>query len=313
MSKKQQSGVPPRRVAANSPDGARIPVADLEQRYTFRRNRTLTGSLSSDVSSVNEDNAELKSHRVHAHHLRRHRRRALGALLGVIVVGLGLFYLLSQSIISFKLTAVSTQTFTESVYQQKVQAYLQGHPLERFRFSFNPQSLATYLQQHGAPEVSSIALLPQTDGFGRAQLAITFRKPAISWQTGGSRTYVDTNGNSFTQNNFAEPAVQVIDQTGIQTQNNQVLASARFLAFIGKVVGRMGDNGYAVNQVILPANTTRQIQVRITGVEYPVKFSVDRPVGEQAEDAARAIRYLAGKQITLEYLDVRVSGKAYYK
>jgi hypothetical protein len=44
-----------------------------------------------------------------------------------------------------------------------------------------------------------------------------------------------------------------------------------------------------------------------------VKFSVDRAVGEQAEDAARAVRYLDGKGMSPEYLDVRISGKAFYK
>jgi hypothetical protein len=42
-------------------------------------------------------------------------------------------------------------------------------------------------------------------------------------------------------------------------------------------------------------------------------MSVDRPAGEQAEDAMRAIKYLQSKGMTPAYIDVRVGGKAYYK
>src|SRR5438105_4266288 len=63
---------------------------------TFRRNRTLTGSVSSRIASVGETNADMKSARVHAHELTQ-KRRHLGALfLGVLIIALVLFGLISQ-------------------------------------------------------------------------------------------------------------------------------------------------------------------------------------------------------------------------
>lgn len=200
------------------------------------------------------------------------------------------------------------------MYELKIDDYLHKHPFERFRFALNTQALAAYMQAHDMPEVQAIAsTVEPTSVFANASIHLTFRKPAVVWQTAGTKLYVDAKGNSFQRNYYAEPTVQVVDQTGIQSQNNQVLASNRFLAFIGKVVGRMQENGYNVTQVILPANTTRQVQIRVQGVAYPIKLTVDREVGEQAEDAARAVRYMQQKGITPEYIDVRVSGQAYYK
>ena len=92
-----------------------------------------------------------------------------------------------------------------------------------------------------------------------------------------------------------------------------MLASDRFIGFIGRTVSRLQTQGFTASKVVLPASTTRQLLVSIEGLPYPIKFSVDRSAGEQAEDAARSVRYLAGKGITPEYLDVRVPGKAYYK
>ena len=151
------------------------------------------------------------------------------------------------------------------------------------------------------------------DGVGASTINLEFRRPAIVWQTGNTRLYVDDTGVAFTRNYYAEPTVSIVDQSGIGTQDNKVLASNRFLAFIGMVVGRMNANGHTVTQVALPAGTTRQIAVSVATVPYPIKYSVDRPVGEQVEDAVRAMAHLSDKGITPEYLDVRVSGKAYYK
>ena len=143
MSKKQQS-VPRRRLERNDDFRVRPTATDLEARYAFRRNRTLTGSLSSDVASVGEHHAELKSARVHTHHLRRHRRRAFGGLLVVIAACLALMFLLSQAIISATVIS-SVQPTNTVIYEQKIQEYLHTHPLERFRLSLNTQSLASYL------------------------------------------------------------------------------------------------------------------------------------------------------------------------
>lgn len=312
MSKKQQSV--PRRRLINEPEPQRATAAELDARYTFRRNRTLTGSLSSRVDSAVALTAELKSSRVHSHHLRHHRRLALVSLLALIAAAAGLWLLISHAIIGVKLLpGGGAQLVDTSAYQSKIHDYLMKHPLERFTFSLNTGSLTSYLQSHDMPEVGTISPGIETAGFGQANLYINFRKPVVVWQTAGTKLYVDSDGNSFGRNYYAEPGVQVVDQTGIQAQGNQVLASNRFLSFIGVVVGQMKDNGFTVTEIALPANTTRQIQVKLDSVSYPIKFSVDRPAGEQAEDAARAIKHLQAKGVSAEYIDVRVSGRAYYK
>lgn len=305
--------VPGRRLEQNEQGRARPTPLDLDARYTFRRNRTLTGSLSSNVASVNEHGAELKSPRVHAHHLRRHRRHAGLALFTVLAVAAGLAYLIFQAIITVSITTSAPGQVDKAEYAQAIHSYLQNHPLERFRFSLNIANMTRYLQAHGYPEVDSIDNDIIFDGMGKAVAHITFRTAVVVWRTAGTAMYVDAKGNTFLRDYYQDPGVQIVDQTGIPTEGNQVLASNTFLGFIGKVIGRMKDNGYTVTQIVLPANTTRQLQVTVSGAAYPIKFSVDRPVGEQAEDAARAMRYLAVKGVTAQYLDVRVSGRAYYQ
>jgi len=313
MTKKQRP-VPRRRLVDDEETRKnRVDALGTKNRFTFRRNRTLTGSLSSEVSSVNEHHAELKSTRVHAHHLRRHRKHAGLALLGAIAAAAGLAFLVYQSISTVELTSAVAKPVDQQLYASKIIDYLNKHPGERFRFALNTQALTTYLQTHDAPEVLSVSSDSSYAGFGKSSLNLRFREPVVVWQTGGNRLYVDSNGVAFTRNYFGEPGVQVVDQTGIQATNNQVLVSNRFLGFIGLVVGRMSTYGYKVSDIILPAGTTRQVEVKCAGIAYPIKFSIDRAVGEQAEDATRAVTYLASHGIRVSYLDVRVSNRAFYQ
>ncbi len=284
-----------------------------EDRFTYRRNRTLTGSLSSDVTSVNEHHAELRSARVQTHALRRHRRRLLIILLGILLAAAALFYVIYESIATPQVLSATPITIDASLYEKKIQDYLAGHFFERTRFSINTAALTRYLQDNGCPEVASVSSLTRYDGFGKTAFTLTMRDPVVSWQTGGSRLYVDDQGYAFTRNYYPTPAVEVVDQTGIQASNNQVLASNRFLGYIGKVIGRIKEQGFTVSKVILPANTTRQLLISLNGVGYPIKFSIDRAAAEQVEDAVRAVQYLSSHGINPEYLDVRVSGRAFYK
>lgn len=311
LSRKQS---PPARRSGNpSIRQERASSEDLSERYAFRRNRTLTGSLSPSVASANEHRSELKSSRIHAHDLRRHRRHLGGTLLAVLLLCAGLGFVIYQSIAAVAVTAVTDVPFEAREYERSIQEYLNGRLLERSRVTLNVEELGLYMQQNGHPEIGRV--LPETAfaDVGTTRISLIFRRPVVVWQSGASRMYVDDTGVAFTRNVYTEPNVKVVDESGISTEGNKVLASNRFLAFIGTTIGRMKANGYTVTQVALPAGTTRQIAVSVEGVDYPIKISVDRPVGEQAEDAARALRYLTARGITPEYVDVRISGKAYYK
>lgn len=308
--KKTQQAAPARR--RNSEVRSKATSDDLSDRYAFRRNRTLTGSLSARVASATEQRAELKSSRVQAHDLRRHRRRLSVILVGVLVIGLGLFYLVYQSVAAVRVVTTTGRDVTAR-YSDTIQQYLGGRPAERFRFSLDTQRLAQYLQVNGFPEVAGIAKQTSFAGFATTQISIEPRRPVVSWLSNSTERFVDDEGNAFSYNYYSQPSVQVVDKSGIEATNSQVLASNRFLGFIGQVVGGMKYQGLVVSEVSLPVGTARQVQVLVQDVGYPIKFSVDRSAGEQSEDAARAIRHLARQGVTPAYLDVRVSGRAYYQ
>lgn len=309
FSRNKKTELPRRRQAAFRDEEHKS--ADLDERYTFRRNRTLTGSSSSQISSPGESNAQIKSPRVQAHELVQ-KRRHIGATLLLVLSSAGiLFFLVSQFTANAVVRATDVTQQLDAGYGGIIESYLSTQPLERLRFMTNVEHLSEYVASH-APEVKSVSL-DGSAGFGKTTFVLELREPTVGWTINGRQQYVDSSGTAFSRNYFTSPAVQVVDKSGIQVQAGQAIASNRFLGFVGRAVALAKLQGFIVKQVIIPAGTTRQVELQLSGVGYPIKLSIDRGVGVQVEDMARAVRWLKTHGRSPKYLDVRVSGEAFYR
>lgn len=287
-------------------------ATDVSEQRLFRRNRTLTGSLSSNVVSATEHRADLQSPRIQAHHLARRRRSVLAIFFIVIsVCGLLVFILLNFTAQAHVTARDGGVAIEQDRYSQAIEKYLMQHPVERLRPFLNQERLNESVSR-SLPEVSAI----QSDGargIGTGEFGVSLRKPVASWMIGTTQYYVDANGVSFQKNYFAPPSVKIVDQSGIPQTSGTAVVSRQFLSFVGRAIAVAGTFRLEIEQVIIPAGSIRQVQIVAVGHSYPVKLSLDRPAGEQVEDMQRALTYLAGKEVTPAYVDVRVSGKAYYK
>jgi len=278
----------------------------------FRRNRTLVGSLSASVSSASELNADLRSPRAHVHHLTAHRRRLGSIFVGVAIISGCLIWLIYEFTAGVHVSASeSAVVLQQNRYQKAINDYLARHPAERLRPVMNESQLTAFLAEQ-VPEVASVHI-DGAAGFATSQFTLTFRHPVASWLIGLTQYYVDKDGVSFSVNYFDQPTVKIVDQSGVQQSTGTPVASSRFLRFVGQTVNASRSYGLTIEQAIIPSGTTRQIELRVAGHGYPVKLSLDRPVGEQVEDMQRAIAYFDARQITPQYIDVRVSGKAFYR
>ena len=284
---------------------------EFEQRYSFKRNRTLTGSSSSHIMSPGESNAQIKSPRVQAHELVQ-KRRHIGATLLVVLASAGfLLFLVTQFTAGVTVRATDVSQQLDPGYVKIIEDYLGSQPLERLRFMINQSQLNEYVAAR-APEIASVSV-DGSAGFGKTAFVVSLRQPLVGWTINGHQNYVDSTGTAFTRNYFASPDVQVIDQSGVQVQAGQAIASNRFLSFVGRAVDLTKKQGYIVTQVIIPQGTTRQVELVLKDIPYHVKLSIDRGVGEQAEDMARAVRWMQANKVTPQYIDVRVSGEAFYR
>ena len=129
---KKQSDIPGRRrpVATRT---ERTSETSLNDRYTFKRNRTLTGSASSNVKSTSEASAQLKSPRVHAHDLARKRRHIGAILLLVVAAGAAVFSVIYQFTSSVIVKSEDISIKLDSSYNEIIESYFLLQPVERLR------------------------------------------------------------------------------------------------------------------------------------------------------------------------------------
>lgn len=306
--KKTRSDIPSRRRAAHL-DTER---SEAVSRQIFRRNRTLTGSRSGLFGSATENQADLVSPRATAHELAAKRRRITKLFLGVSAGAVVLAGLLWQLIATVEVYAGSGVALKGSEqYRQTINDYLLRQPLQRFRISLDESALTAYISA-SHPEVKA-AELRQPSGLASSRIELTMRKPVASWSVNGQNQYVDDDGTAFTVNYFASPDIQIVDNSGIDPASGAAVASTRFLGFVGHVVRLSDTLGYEPASVTIPPATTRQIDVSYKNINYPIKYTIDRSAGEQVEDMSRAVKHLESRRISPKYLDVRVSGRAYYR
>jgi hypothetical protein len=199
----------------------------------------------------------------------------------------------------------------EPIYAEAIESYLLEHPIERLRVFTDTDRMAAYIQST-VPEVRTVNV-EGSAGFGKSLYAVTFRKPIASWNVNSRQLYVDENGVPFSKNYFSAPSLLITDQSGIATSPGQSVASNRFMAFVGQIIGLSKKQGYTVTSIMIPPGMTRQVEIRLDGVGYPIKLSSDRTAGEGVEDMARTVKWMSSRQLTPEYVDVRVRGKAFYK
>jgi cell division septal protein FtsQ len=296
-----KNDAPRRRLSSDYVRAAAQPV----QSNQFRRNQTLSGVRKPEPEQVSE--------RTRMHHLAKRRRRVGATLTLVLAIIIILGALLLQFTGIVRVTGSSAalgRSIQPTVYEKAIDTYLGIHPVERLRFALDQTALSSYVSSV-LPEVSRVSLT-STDSIVQSNFTITFRKPVAGWQINGNQYYVDQSGVVFQNNYYETPSVQIVDQSGGSPEQGSVVASNSLLSFVGKVVSYAEQGNFTVTQVTLPAGTTREVQVHLSGVQEYVKLSIDRGAGEQVEDMIRSINYLKSTNKNVQYIDVRVAGRAVY-
>lgn len=291
-------------------------ITSQNDAYTFRRSRTITGSSASTVRAATEDRGQLRSTRLQEHDLRHHRRKLSFYLIFCLVV-IGLLGIVLEQysgndvMISASSAEASTKRIDTERYRKLAADYYNSHPLEHFRFALNIDAFADELRAK-APEIADAEVV-RGDGVLRGEVKLTFRKPVVSWTIKDEKYYVDASGEAFQVNYYAEPSVTVVDESGIDPSAG-VIASGRFLRFMGRAITLIDASGVTtVSGVVIPRGVTRQIDLRLSGVGYPFKTNLDRDPAGQAADVINAYKYFTARGLTPQYVDVRVSSKAFYR
>lgn len=289
-----------------------------QDEYAFRRSRTLTGTVSPEVKVAAEARSQLKTPRARLHELRLRRKRLI-IRLAVTLVFVGILGFLVYDYIGLTHTVMyplpakvklTTQPDSEA-YIKTIHQYFGSHPFEQFLFSVNDTALSAEVGKAHSEVAAVTAVRDPVSGLG---FAVSLRQPLMVWKTSHGQFYIDAEGKAFTTNKFAEPTLQVSDNSGISAETSGTVVSGRFISFLGQMVAAINQRQMGkVVAITIPPNTTRELDVRLEGRDYPIKTNIDRDPLQQAEDIANALKYFDSKGIKPQYIDVRVENKAFYR
>lgn len=302
-SSRRNEPVPRRRRIAD--DESSVAGAPQNASGQFRRNKT----LSSYRHNTPEESARQK-----AHHLTLQRRKVGGIFLVVAIAVTALTILLWQLIAQVHIVASSKQlsnSFQAAPYEAAINEYLNLNPAQRLQLSLDETTLSGFVSS-GLPEVEKLELSGSA-GLAQSNVTVTFRTPVAGWLINGKQYYVDANGVVFEKNYYDTPTVQIVDESGVSPEQGSAVVGTRLLGFLGKAVSQAQSRGYVITKAVLPQGTTREVDVYFKDVPTFVKFSIDRGAGEQTEDADRSLKYLQSRGLTVQYVDVRVPGRAAYR
>lgn len=294
--------------------GRRPQLMEGQNGYLFRRSRTLIGSISSEVKAAAEPSSNLQSPRLKAHRLKQHQRAMGITLFASLMIIAGLGWMIGQYVRLPTEPRYEQAVFRmpdATAYLRTVDEYFVSHPTERFLFHLDGQRLTKFVHEKH-PEVGEVVISKQ--GVVSFDVVFQLRQPVAVWQSGGREVFVDKDGEVFYKNFFQSPDVTVEDQSGIDPQDIETVASNRFISFMGRLVDAVNDQRIGmVKTVVIPKGTTRQIDIKLEGRQYVIKTHIDRMPKTQAADIAAAIRYVDARKIKPAYLDARIAGKAYYR
>lgn len=101
--------------------------------------------------------------------------------------------------------------------------------------------------------------------------------------------------------------VMIIDDNGGEI-------TTRIKKYVWQIAGDLADLGYTLEKAVLPVGMLREVDLYIKDVPGYIKTNSERDTAVSAEDIDRLIKYLTERGIgEITYIDVRISGKAYYK
>ena len=271
----------------------------LREKGDFRRGKTI--SQHQKEHSERSENQKLVI-----------RRRKLGAFFVILAIFISLISIFLFQFIS-KVSVVSNESKSQNLskYEKSVEEYLNINPSERILSNLNKNALLESLQKD-YPEVLSISDI-KFNGLTSYKIYLDFRKPVASWLVDGKEFFVDSEGVSFSINNFERPSLNIIDDSGAIVSNGKNVASSSFFSFIGKLVSAANKQGLEISKIRIPPLSLRQVEVSVKGVSYFARMSTADSAEGQIINFKKAIEYFRDHKISPNYIDLRIEGKGYYK
>ncbi len=245
------------------------------------------------------------------------RTHALGGLVGLIVILL--FMGLSSTPKIVVLGSGSNQFALQdlSVYQNAAHASFGKSFTNNNKLTINTDAVALQLK-NAFPELHAVSISLPFIG-RQPTLYIQPAIPQMVFSTASGQFILDSNGRALANYDSktelpSDRSVPIVtDQSGITAQKGAIILPSQSVAFITEVAAQLYAKQIKVDTWTLPVSGS-ELDVKVSGVPYFVKFNLQANPREEAGTFLATKNYLDGQHKTpAQYIDARVSGRAYYK
>lgn len=244
---------------------------------------------------------------------------AVVAVFGVLLLAvMALTALGGQPRVVLKSTASSRYFLQdESVYRQAITKYLRSSLLHQNKLTLNEADLARTIA-HDYPEIKSVVVHKPLIGTSPEVTLTPYDASYILTTTAADAVILDENGHAMV------PAGRVADSAGmglltIQDKSGRAVAPGAqalprtTIQFIDTVAAVLKSQNIAITNLVLPAASS-ELDVYLTGKPYYAKVNLQGDARLQAGTlVATAKQFEKDKVTPMQYVDVRVPGRAYYK
>jgi len=139
---------------------------------------------------------------------------------------------------------------------------------------------------------------------------VTEKQPALGWSTGNQNYLLDRDGTVIGTLPNGSNLPTVVDGSNLPVQKGQQVVTASFVTFCSELLADLPQTGIGVTGLRVQ-DTTFDLYVQ-TNKNYQLIFDTTRPAADEVADLERVEKTLAGK-VPAQYIDMRITGKAYYQ
>lgn len=238
-------------------------------------------------------------------------RRLRNYAFGFIAV-LVLFYCLSVQP-NTKLTISDTSYSDAQTYQTATEKALKAIR-NRNKLTFDERGIANNLKRQ-FPEINNVTIkLPFIGHIPKIDLDIA--SPTFSLSSAGKLYIIGSNGvviNADNQQLASASLPSLIDQSDININPGTRIIGTETVSFINSLLAQCKFAKVNVASLTLPPDP-HALELRAEGASYFVKFDLEEdPLIQAGQYLAAKNKFDSEGTQPSQYLDVRVSGKIYYK
>ena len=136
------------------------------------------------------------------------------------------------------------------------------------------------------------------------------KQPAFGWSTGNQNYLLDRDGTVIGMLASGSKLPLVVDGSNLPVTKGQRVVTASFVTFCTELLSGMPSVGLVATGLRVQ-DTTFDLYVQ-TNKNYQLLFDTSRPAADEIADLKAVQGAMAGK-VPTQSIDMRISGKAYYK